>query len=171
MFLLIVAGYDPSGGAGILLDLKVFALFKLKGGAVPTALTIQSTSVFKGWKPVDLDYFETCQTLVFSDLPVEGVKIGMLATPDHVVILSDHLKKHRSKIKWIVLDPVLKATLNYPLFHSETFLSCIREKLLPLVDVLCPNFKEAEILAETSTNSPEILADRLMSYPLKALVI
>jgi hydroxymethylpyrimidine/phosphomethylpyrimidine kinase len=148
VFALSIAGFDPTGGAGVLVDTKVFSLLGIKGGGVPTTLTLQNTSCFQSWEPVKPDYLKTALELVFSDLPVKGVKIGMIGTPENIEIISFYLKKYREKLSFVILDPVLKATLNYPMFSSEEFLQLLTTRLLPYIDFITPNLSEAEVLTE-----------------------
>ncbi len=148
MFLLSIAGLDPTGGAGVLLDVKVFSLLGLKGGGVPTTLTLQNTSVFENWKPVEPFYLKKALELVFSDLAVKGIKIGMIGTPENAEIIGFFLKKYKKNLKWVVFDPVINASLNYPLFTSEEFFSTLKKELLPWTDVITPNVSEAFFLSE-----------------------
>ncbi|WP_038055092.1 hydroxymethylpyrimidine/phosphomethylpyrimidine kinase [Thermodesulfobacterium hydrogeniphilum] len=148
MYALSIAGFDPTGGAGILADTKVFSLLGIKGGGVPTTLTLQSTSSFQSWEPVKPDYLKTALELIFSDLPVKGVKIGMIGTSENLEIISFFLKKFRHQLSYIVLDPVLKATLDHPLFFSKDFLNILKTKILPYIDFITPNLYEASVLTE-----------------------
>lgn len=150
MFVLSLAGFDPTGGAGILIDVKVFSLLKLKGGGIPTTLTLQNTSFFQGWEPIKTSYLKNALQIVFSDLPVKGIKIGMIGTSENAEIIGFYLKKYRKNLKWVVLDPVIKASLNYPLFSSQDFLTILKDKVLPYVDVITPNVFEASFLTETN---------------------
>lgn len=174
MYVLSLAGLDPSGGAGVLVDVKVFSLLGLKGGGIPTALTLQNTSVFKGWVPIDLDYFKEALQMVFSDLPVTGVKIGMVGACEVLEILVFYLRKYRQQLLAVVYDPVLKATLNHPLFSSEEFLDLVKRELLPLLDFITPNLYEASLLTGKEIKTEEDLekaAKTLLEYGCKQVVI
>ncbi|MCS7150471.1 MAG: hydroxymethylpyrimidine/phosphomethylpyrimidine kinase [Caldimicrobium sp.] len=143
---LVIGGFDPSGGAGLLMDVKMLTLSGLACASVPTALTFQSTKTFESWKPIESKDFERMLKLTLSDLPPVGVKIGMLATPEIVSLTAKYLNRYREKIKWIVCDPVLRATLGKNLFSGETFLEAFIRDLLPLIDYLTPNISEAKAL-------------------------
>ncbi|QER41837.1 hydroxymethylpyrimidine/phosphomethylpyrimidine kinase [Thermodesulfobacterium sp. TA1] len=174
MFVLSLAGFDPSGGAGILMDIKVFSLLGLKGGGIPTTLTLQNTSVFEGWTPVDVNYFERALKLVFSDLPVKGIKIGMIGSCEILEVLLFYLKKYHSEGLAIVYDPVLKATLNHPLFSSEEFLPLVKKNLLPLLDFITPNLYEASLLTQTELKNLKDLekaGKTLLGYGCKQVII
>lgn len=171
---LSIAGFDPTGGAGVLLDVKVFSLFGLKAGGIPATLTLQNTSLFQGWEPIEGEYLEKALKLVFSDLPVSGIKIGMIGTSENAEIIGNFLKREREKISWVVLDPVLKASLNYNLFSSSEFIKTLKTKVFPYVDVITPNIYEAEILSEKKAKKREDLlkiAKSLLNLGTKAVII
>ncbi len=173
MYVLSIAGFDPTGGAGILADTKVFSLLGVKGGGVPTTLTLQNTSIFQNWTPVDPNYLKTSLELVFSDLPVKGIKIGMIGTPENLEIISYFLKKYRTSLSCVILDPVLKATLEHPLFSSSEFVKLLK-KLIPLIDVITPNIYEAEVLTQKRIrNREDVLgcAEALLRFGCRCVVI
>ncbi len=143
---LVIAGFDPSGGAGLLMDIKILTLLGYKACAIPTAITFQSSKVFENWDPLEIRAFEKMLKLTLEDKTPEGVKIGMLAIPEIVEITAFYLRKTRDQIKWIVFDPVLVATLEMELFRGEDFMECLKREIFPLTDVITPNVKEAEIL-------------------------
>ncbi len=158
---LVIAGYDPSGGAGLLMDVKVLTLHGIRASAVPSALTFQSYSRFEDWVPVDSGAFERLLKLIFEDLKVEGVKLGMLATSEIVEKTAFYLERYRPQIRWIVADPVLKATLKGPLFKGEAYVETLKKRLFPLVDVLTPNLTEAEDLTGVKVRDLEDIKEAL----------
>lgn len=171
---LSIAGFDPTGGAGVLLDTKIFSLFGLKGAGIPTTLTLQNTSEFQGWEGVNPEYLKRSLELIFSDLPIKGIKIGMIGTSENAEIIGEFLKRERNKISWVVLDPVLKATLNYDLFSSPDFIKILKSKIFPFVDIVTPNIYEAEVLVEKSIKKKSHLseiAERLINLGVKAVII
>ncbi|BAU23812.1 phosphomethylpyrimidine kinase [Caldimicrobium thiodismutans] len=143
---LVIAGFDPSGGAGLLMDVKVLTLQGMQVSAVPSALTFQSYSRFEDWIPLNSLTFERFLKIIFEDLRVEGIKLGMLATPEIVEKTAFYIERYKVQIKWVVADPVLKATLNKALFQGKDYLEVLKGRLFPLVDVLTPNVPEAEKL-------------------------
>ncbi len=171
---LVVAGFDPSGGAGLLLDTKMLTLLGHCVASVPTTLTLQNTKTFEDWEPLKTRLFERMLKLTLEDTPVEGVKIGMLGTQEILEITGHYLRKYRSQIRWIVLDPVLKATLHKDLFQGENFLNILKSELLPLVDVITPNIFEAETLSKrpiTTTEDLREVAQYLSSFGVKIPLI
>jgi len=170
---LVVAGFDPSGGAGLLMDTKVLTLLGFRVCAIPTALTFQNSKVFESWVPIEEKAFEKMLKLTLEDEIPEGVKIGMLATPKLIKILAKSLKEYRPKLKWVVLDPVLKASLRKDLFKGKDFVDVLKKELLPIVDVLTPNLEEAEALTDVKITSLMEIKETLgtfkawkINYPL-----
>jgi len=171
---LSIAGFDPTGGAGVLLDTKIFSLFGLKGAGIPTTLTLQTTSEFRSWEAVSPEYLKKSLELIFSDLPIKGIKIGMIGTLENAEIIGEFLKRGRKKISWVVLDPVLKATLNYNLFSSSDFIKILKTKIFPFVDIITPNLYEAEVLTEKSVKEKSQLSEiakKLLDLGVKAVII
>jgi len=141
--LLSIAGFDPSGGAGIAADLKTFAALRCNGMAVITALTAQNTRGVKAMHVPPADFAAAQIDAIFEDVEVAAVKIGMLACGAIVEEVADRLAYY--KPPFIVLDPVLSATSGEALATSDTATAIVRH-LLPLVTLVTPNIPEAERL-------------------------
>ena len=142
--LLSIAGFDPSGGAGIAADLKTFAALGCNGMAVITALTAQNTRGVKAIHVPPADFAAAQIDAIFEDIEVAAVKIGMLACGAIAEEVADRLAFH--KPRFIVLDPVLTATSGDALATSDTA-SAIVHHLLPLVTLVTPNISEAARLS------------------------
>jgi len=140
MDVLVVAGSDPSGWAGLQMDLRVLTLLGVSATAVPAALTVQTPEEALLWEPVPERLFEKA---LFAALPeVRAVKVGMLGRASLARILSRALSTFSGPV---VLDPVLSASSGLSL--SEPALSeALKEELLPRVTLLTPNLPEAEAL-------------------------
>ena len=102
---LSIAGSDQSGGAGIQADLRTFAALHAYGCAVITALTAQNTVALPAVFPVPADFVRRQIDVLFADVTVHAVKIGMLGTAAVIREVADALRPHRPGV--IVLDPVL----------------------------------------------------------------
>jgi hydroxymethylpyrimidine kinase/phosphomethylpyrimidine kinase len=124
---LIIAGSDPSAGAGLQQDLKVATLLGTYGLTVATALTIQNSQGVKAVHPVDPEVVAAQLEAILSDFPVAAVKVGMLANAAIVGVVADHLKDLAAPV---VLDPVLAAGGGFPLL-DEAGIAALREQLLP----------------------------------------
>lgn len=160
---LTIAGSDPTAGAGIELDLLVFAQFALHGVAVATALTEQSTRRVVAANPVAPALLEKRLRTLLDDVPVAGVKLGLLPSARHVEVVAKVLRKYAPK--HVVLDPVLAPTVGKP-FLDRRGRQMLIEELLPIVTVLTPNLREAAELLGWST--PEQV-DRDLELALAAL--
>jgi len=158
---LVVAGFDPSGGAGLLMDTKVLTLLGFKVASIPTALTFQNSKRFEGWKAITPSFFEKMLSLTFSDGEIRGVKIGMLASPENLEVLSYYLERYRKEISLIVLDPVFKATLKKRLYQGKEFIKVLKQRLMPLLDVITPNVDEVSLLSGIEIKKREDIKEAL----------
>lgn len=140
---LTIAGLDPSGGAGIIVDVKTFVHFGVRPAAALTSLTFQNSERVFG------AIHETAKSLRAQILPVveEGgiaaVKIGMLPTADLVLEIARLLAE--TDLPAPVIDPVLQSSSGYALMEKEAVDALVTE-LMPLARLLTPNIPEAETL-------------------------
>lgn len=141
---LTIAGLDPSGGAGILADVKAMSACGTYGMAVVAALTAQNTCGVSEWQPVAPDFVRAQIEAIFEDIRVDAVKIGMLGTPEVIDAVAEALERHRPP--FVVLDPVMVAKGGDRLLAKEAE-SALCERLLPLTTVITPNLPEAAVLA------------------------
>jgi thiamine-phosphate diphosphorylase len=134
---LTIAGFDPSGGAGVQADLRVFHALGLAGWSAATAITIQNTQGVHGVHLIDADTLHKQLEAVFSDARTLGaVKIGMLGGAAQVRAVADALRTWKPRN--VVLDPVLASTAGVPLLDDPSAL----EELIPLCDLVTPNLHE-----------------------------
>jgi len=134
---LTIAGFDPSGGAGLQADLRVFESLGVVGWSVTTAITIQNTKGVHGVHPVDPSILREQLEAVFSDARNLGaVKIGMLGGAAQVRVVAEALRKWKPKN--VVLDPVLASSGGVPLLDDPSAL----DELIPLCDLVTPNAHE-----------------------------
>jgi hydroxymethylpyrimidine/phosphomethylpyrimidine kinase len=140
---LSIAGSDSGGGAGIQADLKVITALGGFGMTAITAITAQNTMGVTRIQDIDLDVVEAQIDAILTDIGVDAVKIGMLASPAIVKTVARCLKKYQ--IKRVVLDPVLQATSGASLGGDDTAHAIVTE-LFPLAELVTPNLHEASIL-------------------------
>ncbi|MBO3143465.1 bifunctional hydroxymethylpyrimidine kinase/phosphomethylpyrimidine kinase [Dermatophilus congolensis] len=152
---LTIAGSDPSGGAGIQADLKTFSALGAYGSTIITALTAQNTCKVTDVHPVPTDFIRAQFNTLTSDLHIDSIKIGMLATPAIAAEVTDLLttyQKTRTRQQqppaYIVLDPVMVATSGDSLMAPNTLEAL--KRLIPLADVITPNLPEAATLLNTT---------------------
>ncbi|MEW6388655.1 MAG: bifunctional hydroxymethylpyrimidine kinase/phosphomethylpyrimidine kinase [Thermodesulfobacteriota bacterium] len=153
---LIIAGSDPGGGAGLQQDLKVATLLGTYGLTVVTALTIQNSREVRALHPVDPEVVAAQLDAVLSDFPLAAVKIGMLATGAIAQTVAEKLQA--MKLPPLVLDPVLAAG-HGPALLDEAGVKVLVEKLFPLTDILTPNVPEAAALTGLKIITPAHLED------------
>jgi len=137
---LSIAGSDPSGGAGVQADLKTFSALGAYGMTVLTALTAQNTRGVQGVHPVPPEFVTAQIDSVVADIRVAAVKIGMLGDAATIRAVADALRVHRPA--FVVLDPVMVAKSGDRLLAPEA-VACLREELMPWVDLVTPNLPEA----------------------------
>jgi hydroxymethylpyrimidine/phosphomethylpyrimidine kinase len=143
---LSIAGFDPSSGAGVTADLKVFAAHGVYGLAAITALTVQSTQGVRRVEAVSPELLAETLTCLSEDVEIAGLKIGMLATAANVDAVGSYLASSGIAPARVVLDPVLKSSSGRELLSAEG-VSRLKEKLLPRVGWLTPNIDELAVLA------------------------
>ncbi|HCB1212234.1 TPA: bifunctional hydroxymethylpyrimidine kinase/phosphomethylpyrimidine kinase, partial [Klebsiella pneumoniae] len=101
---LTIAGVDPSGGAGILADVKAMSALGAYATAVIAALTAQNTQGVTGISPVPADFVRQQIDTLFADVRIDGVKIGMLGQEAVTTVVAERMAHF--KPKHLVLDPV-----------------------------------------------------------------
>lgn len=146
---LSIAGSDPSGGAGIQADLKVFQHFKSYGMAVITLLTVQNTVGVKSVQCLDPGFVLDQLKFVLDDITPNAVKTGALGNAEIVDAVSIGLNNSNLPV---ILDPVMMSKHHKKLLDDDG-IALLRKKLLPNVFMVTPNIPEAEILSERHITS------------------
>lgn len=157
---LSIAGSDPSGGAGIQGDLKVFSAFGVYGGAAITALTAQNTCAVTGVHAVPPAFVRAQLDALASDLRFHAIKVGMVANAEIAAVVADWLSELtlEDPPPAIVVDPVMVSKGGDALVEAEA-VAVIRDYLLPLASVITPNRHEAaRLLGESDV--PESIEER-----------
>lgn len=144
---LTIAGVDPSGGAGILADIKTMSALGAYGTAVIAALTAQNTLGVAGVCPVPPDFVALQIDTLFADVRIDAVKIGMLGQQAVTRVVAERLAHW--KPAHIVLDPVMIAKSGDALLEKSAIQE-LREHLIPLATVITPNLPEAAVLLGSS---------------------
>ncbi len=141
---LSIAGFDPSCGAGVQADIKTFSSLGIYGVSVLTAITIQNTQEVERVYGVSAEIVRRQIECILKDFSILGVKIGMLYTPENIKVVSDILKEY--SLRNIVLDPVVMSSSGTSLL-LDGGLEEMKERLLPMVDLITPNLREASLLS------------------------
>lgn len=142
---LTIAGVDPSGGAGILADIKAMSALGAYGTAVVAALTAQNTLGVTDIAPVSANFVVTQIDTLFADVRIDAVKIGMLGQQSVTRAVADRMAHWRPK--HLVLDPVMIAKSGDALLERSA-IDELRESLVPLSSMITPNLPEAGVLLE-----------------------
>ena len=157
-YVLSIAGFDPSAGAGILADIKTFEANESYGMGVCTALTYQNHKEF-----IELEWISSKKILkqidiLFRRTMFNVVKIGLIKNIAILKEIMDHLLHNNSNIK-VIWDPVFKASAGY-VFHKSIQLNSIKNILNKLY-LLTPNLDEAGIIFGKLNDSFNIITDLL----------
>lgn len=141
---LSIAGSDSSGGAGIQADLKAMTMNGVYAMTAVTALTAQNTTGVTAILEATPQFLRQQLQAVFSDIPPDSVKIGMVSSAALIETIAQCLGEYRPRN--VVVDPVMVATSGARLLNEDA-VATLREKLLPLADLITPNIPEAEVLS------------------------
>lgn len=152
--ILSIAGIDPSGGAGILADIKAMSALGGYGCAVVAALTAQNTQAVTAIHPVPHEFVVQQIDTLFADVQIDAVKIGMLGQQRVTRAVAERMAHW--KPAHLVLDPVMIAKSGDHLLEREAVHE-LRESLLPLATLITPNLPEAGVLLDT--RAPETLKE------------
>jgi len=168
---LIIAGSDSSGGAGIQADIKTVTALGSYAMTAVTAVTCQNTQGVKAITSIPVKNLEKQLTMVLDDIGAHAVKIGMLHNTSTIKTIYKVLKKY--KIKNIVLDPVMIAKGGSRLVNKSS-IKYLKKLLLPLCNVVTPNIPEAEVLTGYSIlNKKDMIkaADKIISMGAKNVLL
>jgi hydroxymethylpyrimidine/phosphomethylpyrimidine kinase len=157
---LTIAGSDSGGGAGIQADLKAFARCGVHGTSAITAVTAQNTLGVSAVQVVAPEIILAQIRAVVSDIGVDAVKVGMLASVEVVHAVARALKELPSGTP-VVVDPVMVSESGAELLDPDARDALVSE-ILPLASVLTPNVPEALALTETSEASTQEQAEGLV---------
>lgn len=149
---LTIAGSDSSGGAGIQADIKTFSAHEVFGMSIITAVTAQNTEGVFAVQDITPDIIQKQIEVIFDDIPVDGVKIGMVSKTETIKIIADTLKKY--SVKNLVVDPVMISKSGYHLLEPEAREALI-DHLLPMATVVTPNLPEAEVITGLKVSTIE----------------
>ena len=168
---LIIAGSDSSGGAGIQADIKTVTALGSYAMTAITAVTTQNTTGVKSIVSISPKEISNQIDFTSSDIKPDAIKIGMLHSKEVVLEVIKSLNK--IKISKIVLDPVMVAKGGAKLIDSKA-INTIKNKLLKKVYLITPNIPEAEILTKSKINSIDdmiIVAHKLIQLGAKNVLL
>ena len=161
---LVVAGSDSGGGAGIQADIKTISALDAYAATAITALTAQDTLGVHGVFPIPVDFIEQQMRLVLADIGADCVNTGMLHSAEVIDAVTAVLEAEGAGIP-VVVDPVMVAKGGAPLLQAEA-VDALKRRIVKIATVLTPNIPEAELLAGMSISSVDDMrraADALMA--------
>ena len=169
--ILIIAGSDSSGGAGIQADIKTVTSLGSYAMTAITAVTAQNTTGVKSIVPIATKEISNQIIFTSKDIKPDAIKIGMLHSTKVIDCIIKSLDK--IKIKKIVLDPVMVAKGGSKLINDNAIKS-LKLKLIKRVTLITPNIPETEILTKTKIRSKEDMifaANKLLESGAKNVLI
>lgn len=166
-----IAGFDPSGGAGVLADIKTIGAFACYGVAAVTSVTFQNTRGVLGAYHQGTDTVRRQIIALFDDFEIAAIKTGMLPTPEIVIEVASIIKARSVPI--VVVDPVLEASTGFPLVEAGVA-EALRNHLFPLASLVTPNIAEAQLFSGESINdlpAAQRAAERILALGPRAVLI
>ena len=168
---LSIAGYDPSSGAGITADVKTAAAHGCYAATCITALTVQSTQGVRAVEPVEAGIVRRTLDELAMDLPIRGVRLGMLGSAAVALAVAEFLEAQRPAI--LVVDPIVRSSSGAELLTPEG-VAVLRKRILPLATVVTPNLDEAAVLtgmAAADTLAARRAGELLLETGVQAVVV
>ena len=169
--ILIIAGSDSSGGAGIQADIKTVTALGSYAMTAITAITAQNTIGVSSVVPLNPKEIEKQILFTSKDIKPDAIKIGMLHSSDVIFAVMRALKK--IKTKKIILDPVMVAKGGFKLINDKA-IKTLKETLVKKVHLITPNIPEAEVLTKIKIKSLEDMvhaANILLESGVKNILI
>ena len=169
--ILIIAGSDSSGGAGIQADIKTVTALGCYAMTAVTAITAQNTTGVSSVVPIRPKEIKKQILFTCKDIKPDAIKIGMLHSSEVILSVLSALKK--VKTKKIILDPVMVAKGGFKLIN-ERAIKTLREKLIKAAYLITPNIPEAEVLTKTKIKNLEDMihaANILLELGVKNILI
>jgi hydroxymethylpyrimidine/phosphomethylpyrimidine kinase len=142
---LTIAGVDPSGGAGIVADIKAISAQRAYACAVVTALTAQNTRGVTAVLAIDPSFVARQIDTLYADVHIDALKIGMIGQSAVIEAVADRVAAQQTAHR--ILDPVMVAKSGDALLEKSA-IGALRETLVPLATIIMPNLPEAGVLLE-----------------------
>lgn len=149
---LTIAGSDSSGGAGIQADIKTMTANGVFAMSAITALTAQNTTGVAEIMEASPEFLKQQIDCIFTDIRPDAVKIGMVSSAELIIAIAEKLAEYQAEN--IVVDPVMVATSGAKLI-SDDAIDTLKERLLPMADILTPNIPESEVLSDMEIRTEE----------------
>ena len=142
--LLSIAGYDPTSGAGVLLDLNVFRFLDFIGMAILTSVTSQNTKGINEIYSLPHEFLWSQHQSLSDDVSLSGIKVGMVASEENIQVIARILSHHLQIPR--VIDPVFKSSSGQWLFDKDA-ISSYTQAIKGKATLLTPNLEEAALIS------------------------
>lgn len=146
---LSIAGFDPSGGAGIHADLKVFHTFGVYGAAATTLIAVQNSRGVSRVEVLTPDLVREQIEAVVSDFPIHGIKLGALGNQACLIAALECIRHQNAPV---IYDPVVLSSSGAQLLSNDALIA-VREIVIPRCYLITPNLDEAHLLTGSPVNS------------------
>jgi hydroxymethylpyrimidine/phosphomethylpyrimidine kinase len=169
---LVVAGSDSGGGAGIQADIKTITVLGGYAATALTALTAQNTLGVFGVLPIDPEFVAEQMSVVLSDIGADAVKTGMLYSEGIIAAVAATLELRARRVP-VIVDPVMVAKGGTALLQQRARVALV-ERLLPLAALITPNVPEAAALSGIkveNVSDMERAADHLLAFGASAVLV
>lgn len=167
---LTIAGSDSCGGAGIQADLKAMSALGVYGMSVITAVTSQNTKGVFGVQEISGEIISGQIEVIFDDIEVDSVKIGMLSSSSIIKTVANSLEKVGAKN--VVIDPVMVSKSNFKLLKDEAIDEL--KKFISQGTLITPNIPEAEILSDMEIKNEDDMinaAKKIQKMGVKSVLV
>jgi hydroxymethylpyrimidine/phosphomethylpyrimidine kinase len=149
-FVLTIAGFDPTGGAGVLADVKTFEQHQVYGFAINTGNTIQTENSFLAMQWTELSFVLQSIETLFANYNIEAVKIGIVPSLDYLKAVVFEIRKSSPTTK-IIWDTVLKSTTEFDFLNIDN--QTVLIEILKEIDLITPNYNEILQLSPKGINA------------------
>lgn len=166
---LIIAGSDSGGGAGIQGDIKTVSALGGYAMTAITAITVQNTCAVSDVYAVPTNIIASQIRVVMDDIGADAIKTGMLHDADVIQTVADILNQTAKNIP-VIIDPVMISKSGNALLHANA-ITALKEKLLPIATLITPNIPEAESLLGGNITDPADAARALGKFGSKAVLL
>ena len=150
------AGTDPTGGAGIQVDLLTLSSMGCHALSVITAITVQDTAGVEDVLPIEADWVSDQARVLLEDMPVAAFKIGMVGSVENCAAIAEVVSDYPDVP--LILDPVLASGRGDEM-ATEEMIEAMREMLIPQTTIITPNSLEARRLADDGSDEERSLED------------
>lgn len=154
--LLSIAGFDPTSGAGLVLDIKVFEELGFNGVGILTSLTVQNTERVKRIQFIPPDFLWEEYQALKEDMSIAGIKTGMVGSPENAEVLGRIMKEEREIP--VVVDPVFRSSSGAWLLEKNAIPFYLK-KIKGKASLFTPNREEASLITGTKIGSKETMME------------